>query len=200
VNELDVIREAAGVATKAVYHVTKYAIRENGELRSGASSGSLQLEDLSRWVLNARSLAGKEAGEYGLDPKGYYVEALVTKSNYTPPMDKPLVFKRVSGGALLYVDARPRADQDDAAVLAALFKAGNWITREQWQKQIEDGPELTRDRAREARKRLETTQRVERIEVRIGAGRVSKSYFAPAAHLRPTDWPSPPVGAAEAAS
>ena len=191
VTELDAMREVTNAAVIAVYHVTKNAVKEGGELRSGASSGSLQLEDLSRWVLNLKSLTRKEANDYGLDHTGNYVEAAVTKTNYTPPLSEPLVFQRVAGGALVHVAAKSRNQIDDQAVLATLLKAGDWLYREEWDEQAKETHDIGKERSKSARERLKRAGKVVIHEVR--EGRRSKVFFAPAERLRPMGWPAPPT-------
>jgi len=193
VSELDALREATSCAVWGSYHVNKEAVRNGGELNSGASSGSLQLEDLARWVLNLKSLKRSEASGYGLDP-GAYVEAAVSKSNYAPPLSAPLVFRRGKGGELLYVAAKNRDEVDDQVALAELFRADEWLTRDEWREAVKE-LDLSKHRADGARKRLEERGSVERVTLR--EGRTTKDVFAPGDAHRPERWPAAPTTLAE---
>jgi len=192
VNELDAIRQITGAFTLTAYHVTKSAIKDGGELSSGASSGSLQLEDLSRWVLNLKTLTLKEAGSYGLPTQGHhYIQAAVTKTNYTPQLSSPLVFERGKGGALFHVKARSAVEIDDEHALTVLLKAGYWMTRDDWEGQVKELHDTGGNRARDARTRMEKAGRIVRHEVR--EGRENKCVFAPSEAIRPVKWPAAPT-------
>jgi len=196
VNELDAIRQLTGAFTLAAYHVTKSAIKDGGELSGGASSGSLQLEDLSRWVLNLKTLNQKEAGGYGLPAQGHhYIEASVVKTNYSPQLSDPLIFERGKGGALFHVEARRATDIDDEHVLTVLQKAGYWATREDWEREAKEQFEIGEKRACAARTRLIDAGRVAKIEVR--ESRKSKLVFAPSDYMRSSKWAEPPTTLAE---
>jgi RecA-family ATPase len=188
-NEIDAVRDATGCMVLTSHHVSKWAIREGNQLQSGASSGSKLLEDLSRWVLNLKPLSAKDVREFGLDP-GHYVQAAVVKTNYTPPLSTPLIFRRVAGGALQYVATRSKAQQDEADALTALLKAGTWLTRKKWDASHEEVSAASRDRRRDAQKMLEDSGKVVRHEIR--RGRQYRILFAPSDEIRPVDWPSPP--------
>jgi hypothetical protein len=192
INELDAIRQKTGVTTLAAYHVTKQAMRDGGELRAGASSGSLQLEDLSRWVLNLKALNSKEAINYGLDTVGLrYVEAAVTKTNYTPPLSTPLIWQRCDGGALSYIKAKSVAENEEERVFNVLCEAVSWITRDELENKVKELHDIGKNRAVAARTRLENAGRVTRHEVR--EGRKSKCVFAPSEdYRRVMEWPEPP--------
>jgi hypothetical protein len=169
-------------------------VREGGELRSGASSGSLQLEDLSRWVLNLKTLNSTEASGFGLDTQGYhYVQAAVTKTNYAPPLTEPLVFRREAGGALSHCRARSKAELDDQHALTVLLNARDWLSGSDWEAAAKG--DLAVNRTRKARGRLLKAGKVEQIEVR--KGRSYRELFAPAQDLRATNWPAPPKTLAE---
>ncbi len=196
VNEIDAIRQVTGATTLTAYHVTKQAVRDGGELQSGASSGSLQLEDLSRWVLNLKSLNPKEANDYGLDTQGYsYVQAAVTKTNYTPPLSSPLVFRRGKGGALIHVKARSAGEIDEEHALTVMLKTGGWMTCEEWEHGAKEQYDMGKNRVEGARMRMERAGRTVRHEVR--EKRKSKCVFAPGEAIRPTNWPQPPTKLAE---
>jgi len=198
VNELDAIRQLTGAFTLTAYHVTKSAIKEGGELSGGASSGSLQLEDLSRWVLNLKTLNPKEASGFGLDTQGHhYVQAAVTKTNYTPPLSDPLVFERGEGGALFHVKARNKEDLAAEHAQAALLKAGTWLTVEAWDAELKERYEMSVNTAKEARGYLKRAGRIEQREVRESVRH--KLVFAPSGSIRPTGWPDPPKKLAEIA-
>lgn len=193
VNELDALRSATGCTVLAAHHVNKLAIREGGELRAGAATGSQMLADLARWVLNLKALTREAAAGYGLEP-GAYVEAAVTKTNYAPTLTAPLVFRRRDGGALEHVHAIGKADRDAQHALAALLKAGEWLTSREWAEAIEDD-EVPRDRARDARKHLVLAGMVERLELR--EGRRFRHLFAPSTRSRPEAWLAPPATLAD---
>ena len=197
INELDAIRQITGASVLAAYHVTKAAVRDGGELRSGASSGSLQLEDLSRWVLNLKGLTSKEAADYGLDTQGYhYVESAITKTNYSPLLSSPLVWRRCAGGALVWAKkARNAAEIDEDHAMTVLLKAGYWMTRDAWEEQVKELYDTGINRTRDARTRMVNAGRVIRHEVR--ESREHRCVFAPAESIRRTTWPEPPEKLAE---
>ena len=189
-NELDAIRKATGCFPLLSHHVNKAALRDDSELKAGAATGSQLLSDLARWQINLASLTRKKSGEYGLDLCGSYVEAAVVKTNYTPPLTEPLVFRRDVGGALFHVRARSKSAGDDEAALTALLKLGAWCTGDEWETAAKELEDLAVNRTREARKRLKANGSVESVTLR--AGKKYRVLFAPADRLRPTGWPDPP--------
>jgi RecA-family ATPase/5S rRNA maturation endonuclease (ribonuclease M5) len=98
-NELDALRTETGCSVIAAHHITKEAIKTDGQLKLTAATGSQQLVDLSRWVMNLAPVKPSEVSSSRL-PFGHYLEAAVTKSNYTPPQEGRLIFERCEGGAL----------------------------------------------------------------------------------------------------
>jgi hypothetical protein len=188
-NEFDALRTQTGCSVIGSHHVNKEAIRNDGELKGGAATGSQLLADLSRWVLSLKPLTAKEAAEYGRN-EGHFLEAGVTKTNYTPPMGGGLVFRRVDGGALVHVEVQGKADRAEEAMLRLLMSAEQWITRETWL-DLADENDLAKHAANTARAGLEASGKVERVNVR--AGRKTKTVFAPARYLRPERWPAAPA-------
>lgn len=189
VAELDALRSDTGCTPLGVAHVNKAAIRDDGELSGAAVTGSLQLVDFSRWVLALKPLTSKEAADSQLFD-GRYLEAGLTKTNYTAEFEKRLMFRRVEGGALVHVEAKSKTELADEQMLTALLSNGMWTTRERWREIAKDRFDLSKARADEARSRLVFSGRVVDHEVRDG--RTSKKGFAPAPHLRMDSWPLPP--------
>jgi len=191
VNELDAIRSVTGCATIVAYHTNKLAVKEGTQLSGGASSGSLQLEDLLRWVLNLKTLTPKDASEFGLDVQGHhYVQGVVTKTNYTPPFSSPLVFERGQGGALFHVKARSKEEIADGHAMTELLRAGNWLTLKAWDAGLKEQYEMTGEVAKNARGRLQRSGRV--IRERVQEGSKYQCVFAPSDANRPTAWPELP--------
>lgn len=189
VAEFDALRSATGCSVFGAAHVNKAAIRDDGELSGAAVTGSLQLVDFSRWVLALKPLTSREAADSALFD-GRYVEAGLTKTNYTAEFEKRLVFRRVEGGALVHVEAKSRTELADEHMLTALLANGTWTTRERWSELAKERFDLSKHKADEARSRLVLSGRVVDHEVR--EGRSAKKGFAPAPHLRMTSWPLPP--------
>lgn len=192
VNELDAIRDATGCTVLVAHHINKAAIREKEELYAAAATGTQMLSDLARWMVNLKSLTPKQATDYGLEPS-FYVEAAVTKSNYTPPLAEPLVFRREAGGALSHCRARSKAELDDQHALTVLLDTHDWLSGGDWEKAAKGT--LAVNRIRKARGRLLKAGKVETLKVR--EKRRYRDLFAPAQDLRPTDWPAPPTTFAE---
>lgn len=177
-NELDALRTATGCTPLASHHVNKSAIRDGGELQAGAATGSQLLADLSRWVLNLKPLTPSEAFEYGLGP-GHYIETAVVKSNYTPPLDAPLVFQRVSGGALRHLTVATKTEQIDSVMLKILIDGKSWIAASVWD-EWGRAADLTKAGVAGARKRLVQDRKA--VEVEVREGRQYRNVYAP------SDW------------
>jgi hypothetical protein len=144
-----------GAAVLAVHHWNKAAARE-GVGGAGASTGSQQIEDLARLVLNLTLLDVDKVEGYGLDPdvgRGY-VELSVAKSN-APTLQRPLIYQRTEHGVLLPIPALSKNDIDDERVLRLLEAAGEPLDRDTWRSRCKDTePSIPRDRADAARGRL----------------------------------------------
>jgi hypothetical protein len=194
VAEFDALRADTGCSVIGAAHVNKAAIRDDGELSGAAVTGSLQLVDFSRWVLALKPLTAKEATDSSLFD-GRYLEAGLTKTNYTAEFEKRLVFRRVEGGALVHVEARSRTELADEHMLATLISNGTWTTRDRWNALAKERFDLARNKADEARSRLIASGRVVRHEVR--EGQKAKTAFGPASHLRMDSWPLPPKSIAD---
>ncbi len=191
VKEFDAIANQTGCACLFAHHVSKFAIRANGELSAGASTGSLQFEDFSRFVVAMKSLDSEEAKGYGLEEKaGRYVELTLTKTNYSPQLTEPVVFERVEGGALRHVPARMRSEVADEEVLVALASAGTWLTRSEWEDRCKDRGIGVR-RAKGARTRLVDSSRVERRR-NTQSKSDKRDYFAPHPDTRASSFPVEP--------
>ena len=196
VPEIDAIRTEAGSTVLGAHHVNKNATRDpGGELQANAATGHKALTDLSRWVVNLKKLSAKEASDYGL-PNGIYVEAAVSKTNYTPDLATPLVFQRKAGGALIHAAATSKTQRVEDVTLRALHSAGAWITRDVWRQRAEDEPEeLAKNAVDAARTRLVRDGMV--VAVKLREGREQRMVFGPAERSRPGCWPAPPTTIAE---
>jgi hypothetical protein len=190
-NEADAIRTETGCTVLGAHHVAKDAIRNGGELKMTAATGSQQLVDLSRWVVNLKSLDGGEISQFGL-PRGHYIEAAVTKTNYSPPMDAPMVFQRGDGGALSHVIVESRQAHDEDAALAILRSLGEWTSMKDWRdagKNAENS--LSKDRIDAARRVLLSDGLIQRVEIKTG--RTRPAFYAPS-DWHKAGWPDPPEG------
>ncbi len=188
-NEIDAIRTASGCSVNGSTHVSKDAIRNGGELKLTAATGSQQLVDLSRWVLNLKRLNPNELRDFGL-PHGHYLEAAVTKTNYSPPMDAPMVFQRCEGGALAHVLVESRQAHDEDTALAILRSRGEWTSMKAWRDAGKDAERsISKDRIDAARQTLLAEGKIERVE--IPRGRTRLVFYAPA-DWKKSNWPDPP--------
>ena len=194
-NELDAIRNATNCTVITAHHSNKAALRDGGELKGSAATGSGLLTDLSRWTLNLKSLSQKEIGNYGLEEDRRYVEAAVTKSNYAPVPTQSLIFRREDGGSLMHVKARDKRDTAVEKAFGALLAAGDWIEKSRWEglcREPEHG-KLSRDAMADARSALRSRGSLEVLELRGKAKRNRATLFGPSRELRPSTWPPVPT-------
>lgn len=190
-NELDALRSATGCTILGAHHIAKEAIRNGGELELTAATGSQQLVDLSRWVLNLKRLKSHEVGAFGL-PRGHYLRAAVTKTNYSPPLNVPMVFQRCEGGALAHVLVESKQAHDPNIALAILRSLGEWTSAEDWRNAGRKGDAvLAKNRIDAARNVLLGEGRIERRGAK--RGRTRRVLYAPA-DWREIAWPDPPKG------
>jgi RecA-family ATPase/5S rRNA maturation endonuclease (ribonuclease M5) len=188
-NQLDALRTETGCGVIAAHHVSKEAIRSGGQLKLTAATGSQQLVDLSRWVMNLAKLTPDEVNKCGLHP-GHYLEAAIPKSNYTPELDRRLVFQRCAGGALRSVAVEDLGESDEERAFTVLQSIGEWTSYADWKKAagaVEDG--LSKGRFEKAVPQLRTAGRV--ISQEWKKKRTKCTSYAPA-DWKKLGWPDPP--------
>lgn len=183
IGEQDAITVDTGAACMIAYHVSKGAVRTGTTLEGGASSGSMQLEDLSRLVLNFSSKQLPDGTPQGAPG----VAGLVTKTNYTAPMVTPFHFARREGGALEYVEVEAPEKTVDEMVIQLLWDAGQWLSRDEWRKAATE-KDISKHDIDGARSRLKSSGEVEEVTLRKGE-RVAV-IFAPAGRI---GWPPEPT-------
>lgn len=189
-NEMDALRTDSGCSVITSHHVSKESIRNKGELSLTAATGSQQLVDLSRWVMNLARLTPSEASNYGLG-SGHYLEAAVTKSNYTPPQDDRLVFQRCAGGALSHVIVEGSFARDEEWALKILRDVGEWSSSTEWRNAGKHADEpLSKGRIDAARTSLMNGGEV--VSVHWKKGRTSCTSYAPG-DWKSSGWPAPPT-------
>lgn len=155
---LDAIVQRSGCSVGMAHH-TRKAERKGGGAGGPPSAedatGSLQLVDLARLVLTAGPVTAEEGSSMGLPfhPPGY-VEVRDPKVNYGAKLSAPLVFKRVTGGALVPVDAIDRASINQERALRVLEDAGVPMTREEWTAAVKEQHEIGENAQKSIRKAL----------------------------------------------
>jgi RecA-family ATPase len=157
---LDQIAVRANASVMFAHHTNKAAVRDGTQLSGGSSTGSQQLEDLSRYVIALKTLSGTEIAKYGIaDDKAGYVELRLVKGNYQPPQEGPVIFRRGAGGALNHVGAKSKDQVADETMLSVLAECLSGIDREEWES-IAGERGIGLNRARASRTRLERGKRV----------------------------------------
>ena len=190
-NELDAVRTETRCTVLSSHHVTKDAIKNRGELEMTAATGSQQLIDLSRWVLNLRRIRPTEHSAFGL-PHGHYLEAAVSKSNYTAEIITPIVFERCEGGALSRVIVESSHGRDEDVALKILRSLGEWTSMKAWRDAGKDAEDrLSKNKIDAARPSLLAAGRIEQVEYR--QGRSKCVVYAPA-DWQAAGFPPPPSG------
>ena len=190
VSEMDRLRSETDCTILGVHHVNKFAQRAGAELDSSAATGSGQLTDLCRWQLNVAEVSDKERQDWSIDP-GSYVQATLSKTNYTAKLETNVVFKRGKGGALTHAITRPRVDGDTEKVLVVIRETGEWVTLKDMKGALEDVG-VNDKRTSAALKVLRAEGFVEMEKRRIKHAKSPVMHFAPARSTRPSDWPEPP--------
>jgi regulatory protein RepA len=102
-NQLGRIAQATGASVIYAHHVNKQSRRDGSELQATAATGSMQLVDLSRVVINMRALTPREAEAYGLEHRNgtrEFVELRVSKTNGPRPTGGPFVLEVLPTGAV----------------------------------------------------------------------------------------------------
>ena len=191
-NELDAIRNETGCTVIAVHHSNKDSVRSGGELKVTAATGSFQLTDLSRWALLVKSLNAKESADYGLEEGRHYIEAALPKSNYTPRLDAPMIFRRETGGALVYVEARGKGEVDADHALTELLKLGEWIEGKDWLEVCKEAHGMSKGRFDKAKRELRDRGSIQSVPLKSGQ-RKRATVFGPSEAARPTRWPAQPT-------
>ena len=191
-NELDAIRNETGCTVIAAHHSNKESVRSGGELKVTAATGSFQLTDLSRWALLVKSLNAKESADYGLEEGRHYIEAALAKSNYTPRLDAPMIFRREAGGALVYAEARGKGEVDADHALTELLKLGEWVERKDWLEVCKEAHGMSKGRFDKAKRELRDRGSIQSVPLKSGQ-RKRATVFGPSEAARPTRWPAQPT-------
>ena len=191
-NELDAIRNETGCTVIAAHHSNKESVRSGGELKVTAATGSFQLTDLSRWALLVKSLNAKESADYGLEEGRHYIEAALPKSNYTPRLDAPMIFRRETGGALVYVEARGKGEVDADHALTELLKLGEWIEGKDWLEVCKEAHGMSKGRFDKAKRELRDGGSIQCVSLKSGQ-RKRATVFGPSEAVGPTRWPAQPT-------
>lgn len=190
ISSLDAITVATGQSCIGVYHVSKFAMREGQELQGGASSGSQQLEDLARWVENLAPVdpEGDDYEAYGLDSREAYVQIAVSKTNYTPPMECPMFFRRGDHGAFHYVPGitSKRATYANR-ILKILVRVGRWMSFQDIEREAK-GDTIGPKKVRLALDELSSTRKISTRETTGNHGGSPTKMYAPAENNRPEWW------------
>jgi hypothetical protein len=155
------IRKATGCSVILVHHVSKDAKKAGKEMTDTAATGSQQLVDLARFVINVRAMDSADVVERGLGA-GTYVEVGTSKTNRGPGMVDSAVWRRASGGGLVYTPTRTR----DSVALDQAVEALVPIqpaTRDAWDAACKAQFGLGVNRARILRGQLLSAGRVERV-------------------------------------
>jgi len=102
IRQLGRISAATGASVVFAHHVNKQSQREGTELHATAATGSKQIVDLSRVVINLRRLTDREAQAYGLDATsgGRFIELRVSKTNGPEPKGGPFILEVLPQGAV----------------------------------------------------------------------------------------------------
>lgn len=177
----DEIRVETGCTVLLVHHVNKASKRAGSELDSTAATGSLQLVDCARWMINMKALDPADCAAYGLQGPSRYLELRGPKYNYGPGFAGPVLFRRSAGGALVHVDPPNLALVDRHRCLDALADLGGPATREAWIAACAAlEPKISKHRADHARTALVEGGLVVVVLAPSTTGGARKRLFAPA--------------------
>ena len=155
------IRRRTGCAVMLVHHVGKAAQRGGTEMDQTAATGSKQLVDLSRSVVQLRGLDESDIAQRGLEQHRQYIEVGTSKINDAPVTLETAIWRRDGQGALTYIVSRPIRDVERDRALEALA-AIQPATRSTWEKACNEAG-LSKHKARAARQALLAANRVRRV-------------------------------------
>lgn len=190
-----IVRET-GCTVLANHHIRKQSSEGKAQLDSTAATGSQQLIDYARWALNLMRLDPEMVRRYALDPtKGPYVLGAVSKTNYSAPLQTPLILRAGDGGGLVPMDMPDVVDVDVDRLLDLLRQMGPevYVTREEMRQMGQETHGLSKHEVDRARSKLieDGFMMTQRRKTRGSSGARTLFGLAPSAHLEVPPDPEP---------
>lgn len=198
-----IVRETS-CTVLANHHIRKASSEGRMQLDSTAATGSQQLIDYARWALNLMRLDAEGVRRYALDAtKGPYVLGAVSKTNYSAPLQTPLILRAGDGGGLVPLEVASVVDVDAERLLDVMRQlgAGGYITRDEMRKISQETHGLTKHEVDRARSCLIEAGQIETIRRRSKGSAGTRTLFGLAAlappavdHEEPADADDDPEG------